>query len=107
MNNLAQGLPQRWNAGTAKWDQPPQEAGLWQPVSDSDPAPKPGRKNCLHASSPEIQTFQDYNYPGRPRPQPCFSEPPLTAWGLQRRGGGWGLAEESASGVLLVRQREE
>lgn len=59
-------------------------AGLWETVSDSDPAPKPGRKNCLPASTPETQTFQDYNYPARP------AHGPASPWSHRSRPGGSG-----------------
>lgn len=51
-------------------------------VSDSDPAPKLGRKNCLPASQPEIQTFQDYNYLARP------AHGPASPWSHRSRPGG-------------------
>lgn len=51
-------------------------------VSDSDPAPKPGRKNCLPASQPEIPSFQGYNYPARP------AHGPASPWSHRSRPGG-------------------
>lgn len=82
-------------------------AGLWETVSDSDPAPKPGRKKCLPASTPEIQTFQDYNYPARP------AHGPASPWSHRSRPGGsggegavGGWQKGGASGLLLVRERE-
>lgn len=73
-------------------------------VSDSDAAPKPGRKNCLLASPPVIQTLQDYNYPARPAHGPTSPRSHRSRPGGSRGEGAVGGWQK---GVLLVRETEE